>query len=247
MTPNQSDAEALDAEALDDDPAPSAEKFNPPSDGSWIPRGRFDAVLNKVTQLTEQMQKIEAAKAPAVSTRSDLLKSVDEGEMSQEEADAIWEKNIEDRVTKTVVQATESRNVETDLATKLKEYETAIPALLDESSDTYLKASKEYGYLTNTLKQVPGPGTMLSALRTTLGPVEKLKSTLKLNRVEETHQETGGGSGSPAGSDSDNTRWGSLTSRQRKYYDHAIEVGAYPNGREEVLEMHGKGKKKKKA
>lgn len=204
--------------------SPSEKLFQPPSDGSWVPRSRLNSVLEKQTLLEEQVKDLKKEQEPS---RAKLLQGVEQGEISQADADTIWERSITNRVIEKVTGTVDASQKVKDQQRLFQDYETAIPALSDPGSDEYKKASTEYNYLVDSVGQPEGWGTIIMSVRSAFGPIEALKTKIAATVVHETHQETGGSGGAPEKKDSGHQS--KLTDRQKDYYTSAIRAGAYSN------------------
>jgi len=93
-------------------------------------------------------------------------------------------------------------------------------------SELYGKVVKEHRYFINELGMSPDTATTLAAVRSVVGPVDKLKIVKITQAASETYVETSGtgdGGSKPQGVKI------SLTARQKDYYRRAIENGAYPD------------------
>lgn len=204
--------------------SPSEKIFQPPNDGSWVPRARLNSVLEKQSLLEEQVKGLKKEQEPS---REKLLQGVEQGEISQAAADAIWERSITDRVIEKVTGTVDASQKVKDQQRLFQDYESAIPALSDPSSTEYKKASTEYNYLVDTAGQPEGWGTIIMSVRSAFGPIEALKTKLAATVVHETHQEIGGAGGGPKQKGS--SRQSQLTDRQKDYYTNAMKAGAYSN------------------
>ncbi len=196
--------------------------FVPPTDGSYIPRERLNAVLDDNKTLKTRIGELETAKnAPKVWTKSELDNAVLDGDMAQEQADAIVERQIEDRVTAKLTNTFAQSSKAERQAAEIASYEEALPDLAQQGSDLYNRVMAEYKYLVEELGQDDNNGTIAAAVRSVAGPLSAINATGKLKQVVESHQETGGGAGKKE------TRRDKLTPRQRDHYDKMIRGGAY--------------------
>ena len=206
--------------------------FQAPRDGSWVPRGRLNDVLAKLDGVSRELAEVkkgqEAANAPPQHTREELRTKVDAGELTQAAYDEYFARESEHRVVQQIGTDLDQRQKSATLSTELAAYEEAVPALKDTSSETYQRVAQEYAYALGTLGATEGPGTMVMAARSVLGPLSSLKARVpEANPV--THNETGGGAGesAAAGEKKPDLTWDKLTAREKDYYDRGIRAGAY--------------------
>lgn len=213
------------------DPSLSKEKakeFVPPTDGSWVPRERLNNMSDENRSLRAQLEKQEKAQnAPKPVPRADLLAKVDAGEMSQAQADEIWQGQIETSVADQVETVVKDTAAATRMQTELTQYETKVPELSNENSELYAQVKQEYRYMTQTLGMPDTTSTTLAAVRSVVGPVDKLQIEIKQN-TGDGHPETSGGGGG-GGNNQPNSEKVELTDRQKDYYSNAIKMGAYPD------------------
>jgi len=221
-----------------------AVEFVPPSDGSWIPRERFDQATGKLKEelQTEREARIRAetkAEAPKEKryTRTDLLGMVDEGQLTQAQADEAWEqqlrKDIRDEINKEFDSKLTAKDQASRVSEELRKYKQAVPDLMSESENR-LKVENEFSYLIS-LGQPNTSATELAALRAVFGPVDKLN---KPKPTYETPQETFSGNQPETKSSL------KLTDREKQYYGKMIDEGVYKNW-DEIKEMIDHVKKRK--
>lgn len=217
----------------------SGETFQPPSDGSWVPRERLNTVLEKLALLDKRLDKREEKEKPS---REKLLQGVEEGEITQAQADAISEADIIDRVTKNVTSSVDASSKMETQRKMSQDYEAAIPELLDHNSDAYKKGASEYSHLVDVMGQPEDWGTVVVALRSAFGPLDALKTKIKPQLQQNSHEETGGAGGEKS---KGTGRQAKLSDRQKDHYTAAIRAGAY-TGWDAVFDELGIEKSKKK-
>lgn len=238
----------LEAEEMADDdrtgghePGKGRDEWRPPSDGSWVPKARLDTALGQLREtrgsLEQVQQRLERLEQKSASngegqeyTRAQLLAAVEEGQVSQAQADEIWERQIERRVERKMGEEIERRSVQSQRSTlvtsELNRYKSAVPELLEDGSDVRQRVESEYTFLLSTGLN-PGLETELAAVRAVLGPADRLKANPGARR-QETHQETGYGSDSGTGG-KDRSFKDRLSPSYRAYYDDQIRKGRYKN------------------
>ena len=218
---------------MSDDTHAVDDKNDPPTnDGNWIPRERLNRVIDKVNDLQTQLDTaLQAPKEPDVS-REELLDKVNLGEMTQAQADGIWEGQITGRVTQNLQNQLVNTISENRANDTIQAYQEAIPELLEDGSPLNIKLFSTYESFRGF--GLPNDaGTMLSAIHATVGPLETARTHKKGKAKVEAHQEGGsGGEGKVEG------RQSKLTDRQRNYYNGAIRAGAYKDW-DEVFDLLG--------
>lgn len=200
-------------------------EFIPPTDGSWVPRGRLNNLNAKVDQLTEQLEQEKKQNAPKPVSREKLLAQVDAGEISQAEADAVSEQQLETRVADQVETVIKDTAAATKMQQELSKYEENVPELNDEASELYGKVASEYRYMTKTLGMPDTLGTTLAAVRSVVGPAKSLKKIELKENKGENHEENSSGGGS--GNENSSSSKVQLSARQKDHYRNAIRMGAY--------------------
>lgn len=237
-TPNPA-APAKDEGQPESDSAEEA-KFVPPKDGSWIPRERFNDARqgdrNRIealeAQLTaerdERIRLEERAKAKAETTpqytRSQLQGLVDEGKLNQDQADALWEKQLEDRITaKARTEAEQQAKISKRQAAiqgVLTQYRDLRPDAWKAGTEDRQKVQSEYRYLVDVLGQPEGIETEAAACRAAFGPPEKVVPITRERR--ETPAESGAAKDEPPGS-----RLPKMSNRYKEFYAGQIAKGQY--------------------
>jgi hypothetical protein len=198
--------------------------FIPPKDGSWVPRHRLDQELTKRRDLEEELMELKtAATSTPTPTRAELIKKVEDGELSQADADAIWERELTSKIVGQLSGALTQREIVQKHTAEIEKYRELVPEMADDSSPIHAGIVEEYSYLTTTLGMPENTATMIAAVRTKLGSLEKLR--VKGTRRTETHQESGGG-GDEGGGKVD-TRISKLPKEKRDYYANMIRIGSY--------------------
>jgi len=167
-----------------------------------------------------------AAQQPARDySKAELQQSVDDGKLSQAQADEISEQQLERRLAARTQTAVAQSAQTTRVQTEIDAYKDALPAIMEEGSDERAKVQAEYQYLVG----LGHPATLVTeatALRAAFGPASGLQ---KGRRVKEPHQEgdsgagdsgAGGGGGEPAAPKN-------LSKERKVHYQRQIDRGFY--------------------
>ena len=226
--------------------SPEGGQDNKPGDGEFVPKTQFIAALNsaerkreaEVSGLQSRLAELEAqvkakpAEQPKRYTRAELTAAVDAGQISQAQADAQYEAQVNldaetraERVALDTVSAVErKRFVDSDIA----RYKAAAPEILDDAHETRQRVKVEFNALVALGDDPRDVATQLKAIRAVLGPIDRLEKARSGRFQHESHRETGGGSG---GGDGGKPRNGKLSDQLnaegRKYYEKGIEQGRY--------------------
>lgn len=147
-------------------------------------------------------------------TRAELLTMVEDEQMTQLQADKLWEKQITDSVTQNVLSTVANVDSQRQVNSALREYKRLKPGISKQGSEDREKVAEEYSYLVS-IGQPDNISTELSAVRNVFGPVEKLKKKIEI----ETHPEIGGGE-PPAKEEHKVLK--KMSARQKDYYSQRI-------------------------
>lgn len=211
-----------------------------------VSKQQFDDIIQKFTETTDSLKtqlqdervaraklegKAEALTKPPIPekrwTRAELQPKVDDGTMTQVEAeeilraqeirdlDAKWEKRLQERDA----QHAKDSAIEARIAS----YTTRIPDLADKESADFKKVEKAFQELVAMGSPSDSKATEVAALRIAFGPPEKLPD--RTAALRETHEETGGsGVGSDKGSDDPKEK---VPAYYRGHYQNLINEGYY--------------------
>lgn len=224
--------------------------FKPPSDGSWIPRERFNEVNATAQRERDRASRLEAELAalrtkpaeparPPV-TRAELQTLVDEGKLSSEQMDAEVERQIESRVEARILsqvdQRTKAQRRADTVSSELQRYKEVIPALTQDGSEERGRVQKEFQYLVERLGEPADTATELKAVRAVFGPSERIREITRETREADPETLGGGGAG---GNGANNGVFTGLTQTQRTAYQAMIDRGLYtgpddPNLKKEI-------------
>lgn len=245
----------------------------PPADGSqgekdkspgedWVPKKRFVAALNDVTaradsaeqearRLREEVAELRAgqkAQAPKPPTLAELRQMVLAGDITQEQADALYEKQLIERTKRVAVDATGQVLSDKErlgrVTAELQGYKELVPDAWVPGSPERDKAAKEYRHLVADLGYPEGTATEAAALRAAFGDLATLRQSRSARPgPADTHAETGGGKPeSGGGGKSDVLK--NLSSEKKQYYQRQIDSGRYKDWGEVRAELEFRPKAK---
>ena len=211
------------------------------ADDEVVPKKQFIAALGNVSKARDEalakaaaleLKLAEATKAKTEQkppTRAELKQYVDKGELSQDEADTIWEKQITDKATKlateaatrTVAGMTYQQQVEQELAG----YKELKGVAWEEGTPERALVEQKFAYLVRLGDDPNSRSTELKALNAAFGDLSTLRASLNVRRgPSDTHRETGGRNVQSRG-EGDVLK--SLSAEQKKYYEKGIDSGRY--------------------
>lgn len=189
-------------------------------------RAEFEAFKEGVGK-----QQKPADEKPKEYTKADLKAAVTAGQITQEQADDIWDRQREAQITARAearaLDAVTAEQAKERIAADLSKYKRLAPEILDKSSDERQKIEAEYRVLTSS--GLPGNlATELAAIKAVMGPLEKLEKARGARRHVES-DEQGGGSGDRRkdGQQGKATKWDQLDARKQEYYERQIKAGRY--------------------
>ncbi len=228
------------------------ETFTPPSDGSWIPKPRFDEAVQKERQRADELrtelqrereERIrleERAKAtPAATqqpeptlTRAQLQSYVDNGTLTQEQMDEQIthprDKNLKGEIGSMIDAKLSTFQQKSTLDTKLAAYRTRLPDIDTAGSDNRAKVQRCYTDLLSD-GHPEDLRTQLLACRMAFGEPEKIEETTDNHR--ETNLDTGGGGDVGGVSQADGGPLEGLKPHVAAYYKKKVEeTNRYPGG-----------------
>lgn len=212
-------------------------EFQPPKDGSWIPKDRFDEAINRLKSenqaVREQNIRLEErfkadVKEDKSYSRAELRKMVDEEQINQEQADSIIESQLEKKLEKKLNERLDSATKEQTKGAlvnqELARYQSVIPDLMNEGSDNRRRVAEEFSSLI-AIGQPNSVATELAALRIVFGPVDKAERRNRKLELE-THQETGGGD---KPSEFSKGILKTMSAREKTHYQGQIDKGQLKN------------------
>lgn len=235
------DADPATGEATSD----GAEAENPPASQSEeeqrVPLSRLNQVIaaghrsnETVTRLTRELEEerqrgrdAPSAAPPRQFTRQQLSAAVESGEITQTEADAVIERQMEERImTRQAATARETAGVDAQQR-ELGAYQSAVPELMLDDSPTFKQVAQQLAYLQTVLGYPENTATRLAAVQAVLGPLHSLRSSVAVTTAPDTRGEGGSGAGTGGASERKPDRRTELTTEQTTDYGELIRQGVY--------------------
>ena len=222
-------------------------EWKPPSDGSWLPKVRVDEMVNdakgqasraaaEAAELRTRVAALEAEKAAPKPekpvSRSELNQLVADGKITQDAADAHWERQVVETAKRegraaAADEVAGARRAET-VTRQLDEYRQLMPAAWEVGAKERAKVEKEFKALV-AMGFPDNKVTEVAALRAAFGDPEVIRASRSTGKTGpgETHVDVGGGDRPGAGAtDADGAPKG-LTDREKSYYTDKINRGIY--------------------
>jgi hypothetical protein len=209
-------------------------------------RAHYETQLGNVRaefeSFKEGVNKSQPAKGaePKRYTRQDLKAGVDAGQISQEQADDVWAKQVEndavERATKAATDAVSQRATKERIDTDIGSYKRLKPEIMENGSEVREKVREEYNYLVGL--GAPGnTATELAAIRAVLGPLEKLEKSSSARRSEDHDQQGGSDTGGKPRGGSSKKLVDHLDARAKEHYEKGIKQGRYKDWTEVEAEL----------
>jgi hypothetical protein len=183
----------------------------------------------------EERTKAQEKSAPPEPeySRAQLKQLVDAGTISEEQRDAVLDKQDRAREERLINETTRkfqqqsaqsARNQR--ISSQIDTYKSSFPDVMVEGSETRQKVQREYDFLVSVeggpRSDEQGAIMELKAMRAALGPAEKVRETTRQRR--QTHAETGGaGDNTSRPVDMANK----IPKKYREYYKHRVETGYF--------------------
>jgi hypothetical protein len=172
-------------------------------------------------------------------TRAELQSLVEDGKLTQGQADDILDRQRDRRYSRELDERLERRDaanqVQQDVVYEMRRYQEAIPKVKDQGSEERARVQTEFNYLIAKGDDPDSLSTQLKALRMAFGPVEKLQETTDATR--ETHQETGGAAEPAGGKAAADEPPKDLSPRELRHYQKGLDQGRYKNWDEVRAEL----------
>ena len=196
----------------------------------WIPRARFDELVDQVRDLKGKLDdKAKSEKiAPKELSRTELATAVEKGELTQDQANGLWERQLVERTQNTaretaaqvVTEAETNRRIDAEM----RRYKELIPAVMRDGTEERDKVADEYRYLVST-GHPENRNTELAALRLAHGSIERLEKARSRSKPDVQSDEQTGAGGDIGGGDTGKIK--GLSPREREYYTSQIAKGRY--------------------
>ena len=200
-------------------------------------------------QLTQQSQQAGQAEKPQRYTRQQLNTAVTNCTITQEDADNIWDQQVQAEIDEKIAAGVAQGIAENSVASKVTEglarYKAAYPSLDDANSEEFTKVQAKFDQMVNHFGMPKNAGTELAALEATFGPVEK-KAPRKGREIIQSFDESVGASGGTKGGDKQADPSASITGRRKAFYEGEIGKGIYsgwddPKLKAELDYIEGRG------
>jgi len=152
-----------------------------------------------------------------------LLQLVDAGQISQAEADQVWENQIRLESREDVKTLLDDKEKMGRVGTEISEYRKYVTGLDEYGNENRNKVQTEYDALVD--RGLPNdPRTELAALKAVFGNISALQAKAEAKKAtkeaRETSQEVGGEKSETSASDSDVIK--NLTPRQKAHYERLM-------------------------
>ena len=260
----QKPTETDDDVGVDADGKDGGDKQTVPVDGYRRMRQRAQAAEDENQDLRLQVAELRGrldgqgssgansqTSEPKRYTRTQLRAAVNEGKITEEEMDAViqrqMEETITDKLSKKLNADRKADAVSQAADIQMRRYKAAVPDLLDKTTDTFAKVKKEWQSLMELGYESDDLRTELLAVKAALGDIDALeKKPKELER--ETHKETGGRDAETPDVDlrTDGIPKG-LSGPQRQHYQRLIENGMYKGWDDPKLQKEMKFLRKRRA
>lgn len=221
------------AEASTSDVTQETEPKTVPLEALETERHKRQALETQVAELRGRVEGLDKPQEKPDLTGAELRTAVDQGRITEQDADTIRENQIEKRV-----EAKVTRKVETDAASRdlgqrvdgeLSEYRKLVEGLTDDTSPARAKVQREFDHLIS-LGHAADVRTEAAACRAAFGDLATLRQAPEA-RDRETHDETGGGAPPAAPKSQQN-----LTPELKAHYSRQIDQGMYEGWDDPALE-----------
>lgn len=187
-------------------------------------RGRAEAL--------EQTAGRRDANAPKELSAAELRIGVEEGRMTEDEAEAIKERQSERRIGDRLTSRFQTELVGSRLAEKVDDgigrYKAAIPEIVDRDSVQFTKMTGEFDFLVSLGHDPKDARTELLAARAAFGSIESIEAAGK-PRPRETFSETGGGAEPDEGGERSDGWPKEMPADSRRYYQDLINKRVLPD------------------
>ena len=204
---------------------------SPPSDEPRVPLSRAERMAENAAAKAREEAKAhyeaelaKRAETPKTWTRTELSTLVDNGDLSQAQADELYDRQrdaqVQKQIRETVDRGLTQQSREARVLAQIERYKELVPDVAGES-ETRERIAEEFRQLVDLGDDPKDYATELKALRAVLGPVEKLQAQ---RRPLPSHEETGGegeGTTTTEGFPKD------MPKKHREFYQKMLDDGFY--------------------
>ncbi len=196
-------------------------------------RAEFEAFKEGVGKKQEP-----AGETVKTYTRADLRAAVDAKQITQEQADDLWDRQRETQITenaKTVaLDAVSGKQAKERIDADLASYKRLAPEIMDAGSTVRTDIQARYQRMVRN--GLPGNlATELAAIEAVLGPLEKLERARSATRKQDHDQQSGGGGEERP--KTGNKLVDGLDARTKAHYQKGIDAGRYKDWKEVEAEL----------
>lgn len=194
-------------------------------------KAALQAVRERERDHKSEVEKLKAkvdelSQKPAKEySRAELQQAVDNGRMSQDEADRILEqqqqRKLDERVDRRVEEEASRRELQARLHSEIGKYTSVYPDILQEGSDNRARVAREFDRQVDVLGKPKNLQTELDALAVIFGPPETL------SKGQDKPRETYQGVGSDGGGEPKKDQGPKLPAHVKDHYSKMIDKGMY--------------------
>ena len=230
----------------------------------WIPKVRLDEVITEREsaraevakeredriRLEERLAALERAKETAAAkplSRVQLKQMVDNAQITQEDADEHWAKQIREQAVSEARQTVRAETTEAlklnTVVSRISEFTSILPAISQRGTPEWTKASQEYSELCDLhgmpKTELQKQSMMLTAVKAVYGSPDRLKREVEAKHPKQTDRETVMDTTStqkrPTAQSVKDDPINSLTPQQKAHYEKMFQkTDDYPNQWEDV-------------
>jgi hypothetical protein len=196
---------------------------------------RLEALESKLAvpePVTEPAPKSAEPTETPVYTRTQIRQAVAEGQITEDEGEAIWEQQVERQIERRITERIEERERkmtrDKGIMQEVAKYHAKIPELLVDGSDEGKAVAAEAKRLMDLGVSSDMKLLGLMALKSLYGKADTIAKRAKAEEELESHEEGSSGAGDvETDTTTDDGAPGGLSARQRKHYTKLIDAGVY--------------------
>ena len=198
-------------------------------------RAEFDAFKAGATS----GKKDDSAQAPKRYTQAELKAAVDANQITTEQSNEIWAKQVKAEATEEAIAAADEhvtrKQAQESIDADLAKYKRLAPEILDSSSKERTEIVARYRKMVKN--GLPSTlATELAAIEAVMGPLEKLERARSATRRQE-HDEQSGSGGEDGKKLTGNKLVDALDPRKKEHYQKGIAAGRYKDWKEVEAEL----------